>query len=85
MKEIISIYVHCTIALLLQYFFHILFSSDIPNEYYILSTRTVQLNRIFCSEIRIILFIGMLPYFGVNAILIAKKFEVHFAQAHNMN
>jgi len=59
-----------------------MFLSDIPNEYYILSRRTVQLNRIFCSELRVIPLIGMLPSFGVNAINIANKFEFHFAHAH---
>jgi hypothetical protein len=59
-----------------------MFLSDIPDEYYILSRRTVQLNRIFCSELRVIPFIGMLPSFGVIAINIAMKFELHFTHAH---
>jgi len=61
-----------------------MFLSDVPDEYYILSRRAVQLNRIFCSELRVIPYIGILPSFGVIAINIAKKFEVHFVHAHNM-
>jgi hypothetical protein len=48
------------------------------------SRKRVQLNRIFCGELRVVPFIGMLPSFGENAINIAKNFEVHFAYAHNM-